>query len=156
MGATRHTSCCPGNKRHDGRPLHSPRWIRRHKALMAAYGPLPGGRQTAWAFKNDRNDSRDVLNVHILSAYQQLVVRHYVRRTFHDAITWVWSRRRREYSLPTLVLFWGFFVFFYFTWPSELIFLFYFFFCINVQLNMIVIWLTLCLCCECVHLAFRQ
>lgn len=120
MGATRHTSCCPGNKRHDGRPLHSPLWIRRHKALMAAYGPLPGGRQTACAFKNDRNDSRDVLNVHILSAYQQLVVRHYVRRTFHDAITWVWSRRRHEYSyiptysfLPTLVLFC--FLFFVFT-----------------------------------------
>lgn len=54
---------------------------------MAAYGPLTGGRQTACAFKNDRNDSRDVLNVHILSAYQQLVVRHDVRRTFYDALT---------------------------------------------------------------------
>lgn len=46
-GATPHTSCCPGNKRHSGRPLSSPLWTRRHKALMAAYAPLPGGRQTA-------------------------------------------------------------------------------------------------------------
>lgn len=92
--ASPHTSCCPGNKRHDGRPLSSnPLWIRRHKALMAAYAPLPGGRKTACEFTNCHNDSGGSVSVRAMhagrrrsrlreaSVCQQLIVRNDVGRT---------------------------------------------------------------------------
>lgn len=60
---------------------------------MAAYAPLPGGPQTACAFKTGHNDSRDSVSLHEqqqqlrrsrlkrASVCQQLMVRHDVGRT---------------------------------------------------------------------------